>query len=130
MRKKIMLGFVFTTLILLITPIVTSLNKPIIKEQEFDIEKLEDITTKKMDEYRVINYITTMMSKIKNIDLDRRTHPCICTLLLLIFLPRYIYYRILYSIGITPYIMAYIIYFTFTISNDFYGCYWTDWFIN
>ena len=70
MRKKIILGFIFTTTLLLITPIVTSINEPIVKKQENDIE-------------RAVLYWC---------------FPCICTFLFIIHIPIYLFMYTLYAI--------------------------------
>ncbi len=126
MRKKIMFVFIFTTVILLITPIVTSIKKPMIEKNIIDIQKLEDITSKNIPKISDMDYINTIMSNIKN--KIRLRHPFICLFLLQIFLPNYIYFMFWNSIGITPYIPAYIGYITYTIARDNCDCRWPAWF--
>ncbi len=126
MRKKIMFVFIFTTVILLITPIVNSIKKPMIEKNIIDIEKLEDITSKNIPKISEMDYIDTIMSNIKN--KIRLWYPLLCLFLLQLFLPNFIYFNIWYSIGITPYIPAYISYITYTIARDNCGCIWPAWF--
>lgn len=126
MRKKIMFVFVFTTVILLITPIVTSINKPTIEKHIIDIGEFEDITRKNILKNTDIDYFDTIISNIKNKVLPRNRYPFICLILFQIFIPNYIYFRLWYSIGIVPYISAFLVYSTYTLANDHCNCLWAD----
>jgi hypothetical protein len=128
MRKIILLVFVFTIIILLITPTTTSINKPTIEKHKIDMEKLEDITNKNILKTSDKDYIDTIISKIKNKVLARTRYPFICLFLFQIFIPNYIYFKLWNLIGITPYIPAYLSYITYTLANDHCNCMWTDWF--
>lgn len=128
MRKIILLVFIFTIVILFITPITTSINQPKIEKHKIDMEKLEDITSKNILETIDMDYIDTIISNIKNKVLARTRYPFICLFLFQIFIPNYIYFKLWYLIGITSYIPAYLSYITYTLANDQCNCIWTDWF--
>jgi len=127
MRKIILLVFSVTIVILLITPIVNSMNKPTI-EKKIDMDKLEDITSKNILKTSDIDYIDSIISNIKSKVFARTRYPFICLFLFQIFIPNYIYFKIWYLIGITPYIPAYLSYITYTLAKDNCNCIWTDWF--
>ena len=128
MKKKIMLVFVFTIAILLLTPIVTSINGPMIEKHKIGMEKLDNIITKNIRETSDMDYIDTIISYIKNKELARTRHPVMCLFLFRIFLPNYIYFKTWYIIGITPIIPGYLTYITYTLAKDYCDCIWVDWF--